>query len=410
MKHFSLIFLLTLCIFSAATAQKSKATKTPPPAKRSFEYDLKFLKKHHPDLVVLSTADQKSQVAICPAYQGRVMTSTSNGLKGSSFGWINHELIASDKPTEHINAFGGEERFWLGPEGGQFSLFFKPGTQFTYDNWFVPKALDTEPFNLTEATETEAKFERSLLLSNYEGTQFNMNIKRTVKILDKKQISNLLEYNLPDGVETVGFESENTLKNMGTNAWEKKSGLLSIWILSMLNADPQATVAIPYDLGDESEIGPIVTDNYFGKVPADRLKAERGLIFFKADGKKRSKIGVSPTRAFPLAVSWDATAGVLTVMQFSKDHNDRDYVNSKWETQKEPFKGDVINVYNDGPNESGKQLGDFYELESSSPAAALKPGESMHHTNRIMHLKGSTLDLEPIARQLLGVGLAEIKN
>jgi hypothetical protein len=410
MRNFSIILLFTLCLFSTATAQKTKTTKTPPPAKGSFGYDLNFLKKHHPDLVVLSTEDKKSQVAICPAYQGRVMTSTAGGLKGSSFGWINHALIASDKPAEHINAFGGEERFWLGPEGGQFSLFFKPGAQFTYDNWFVPKALDTEPFNLIEATETEAKFERSLLLSNYEGTQFNMNIQRTVKLLDKKQISTLLEYNLPDGVETVGFESENTLKNMGTNAWEKKSGLLSIWILSMLNAGPQATVAIPYDLGDESELGPIVSDNYFGKVPADRLKAERGLIFFKADGKKRSKIGVSPTRAFALAVSWDATAGVLTVMQFSKKHNNRDYVNSKWETQKEPFKGDVINAYNDGPNESGKQLGAFYELESSSPAAALKPGESMYHMNRIMHLKGSTLDLEPIARQLLGVGLSEIKN
>jgi hypothetical protein len=24
----------------------------------------------------------------------------------------------------HINVFGGEDRFWLGPEGGQFSIFF----------------------------------------------------------------------------------------------------------------------------------------------------------------------------------------------------------------------------------------------------------------------------------------------
>ena len=24
---------------------------------------------------------------------------------------------------EHIHVFGGEERFWMGPEGGQYALF-----------------------------------------------------------------------------------------------------------------------------------------------------------------------------------------------------------------------------------------------------------------------------------------------
>ena len=29
---------------------------------------------------------------------------------------------------EHVNVFGGEDRFWLGPEGGQYSIFFVKGT------------------------------------------------------------------------------------------------------------------------------------------------------------------------------------------------------------------------------------------------------------------------------------------
>ena len=53
-----------------------------------------------------------------PAYQGRVMTSTAEGDGGMSFGWINNELIDSNREEEHFHAFGGEERFWLGPEGG----------------------------------------------------------------------------------------------------------------------------------------------------------------------------------------------------------------------------------------------------------------------------------------------------
>jgi hypothetical protein len=30
---------------------------------------------------------------------------------------MNHDLIASGKFEEHFSPFGGEERFWIGPEG-----------------------------------------------------------------------------------------------------------------------------------------------------------------------------------------------------------------------------------------------------------------------------------------------------
>ena len=117
-------------------------------AKGTFGYDLDFLKEQHKDLVLLSDDSSKAQLIVLPAYQGRVMTSTAAGNEGSSFGWINYDLIASGKKAEHIHAFGGEERFWLGPEGGQFSIYFKKGIEFTYDNWLVPKEIDTEPFTL----------------------------------------------------------------------------------------------------------------------------------------------------------------------------------------------------------------------------------------------------------------------
>ena len=47
------------------------------------------------------------------------------------------------------------------------------------------------------------------------------------------------------------------------------------------------------------------------------------------------------------------------------------YVNSQWGDQDDPFDGDVINSYNDGPTEDGTIMGPFYEIEASSPAAAL---------------------------------------
>jgi hypothetical protein len=71
--------------------------------------------------------------------------------------------------------------------------------------------------------------------------------------------------------------------------------------------------------------------------------------------------------------------------------------------------GDVVNSYNDGPPEPGqKPLGPFYELETSSPAAALKPGETLVHTHRTMHFVGDSAALDKIARKMLGTGLDAI--
>jgi hypothetical protein len=92
----------------------------------SFQGDVEFLRKHVAT-IVLGVEANGPRVAVVPAYQGRVMTSTAGGPAQSSYGWINYAHIASGKSTPHINVFGGEERFWLGPEGGQFSiLFFSP--------------------------------------------------------------------------------------------------------------------------------------------------------------------------------------------------------------------------------------------------------------------------------------------
>jgi hypothetical protein len=78
-------------------------------------------------------------------------------------------------------------------------------------------------------------------------------------------------------------------------------------------------------------------------------------------------------------------------------------------TQREPFKGDVVNSYNDGPPAPGKPpLGPFYELETSSPALELAPAEEHTHVHRTFHLVGPEGDLDRIARTTLGVGLADL--
>ena len=82
-----------------------------------FADDIAFLKQH--TTLVLLTGAGGAQVAVSPAYQGRVLTSTTGGDKAPSFGWLGREAIASGTYQPHMNVFGGEDRFWLGPEGGQ---------------------------------------------------------------------------------------------------------------------------------------------------------------------------------------------------------------------------------------------------------------------------------------------------
>mgnify|MGYP006307652615 CR=1 FL=1 len=120
---------------------------------------------------------------------------------------------------------------------------------------------------------------------------------------------------------------------------------------------------------------------------------------------------LSPQRARDAAGSYDAANQVLTIVQYNKPADASDYVNSMWELQDEPYGGDVINAYNDGPPAPGaKPLGPFYELETSSPAAALAPGQSIFHTHRTFHLVGEEAELDRVAKTLLGVSIAEITS
>ncbi len=386
-------------------------------APKTFTEDVAFLARHTQPITL---SQGQGKVAVVPEYQGRVMTSTTGGPEDLSFGWLNYAVIeegvlsrekARGKLQEHIHVFGGEERFWMGPEGGQFAIFFRPGAKFVFDDWFTPAVMDTEPFKIESRSDREAVFAKDFALTNYSGTDLNGSVRRTVRVLDAQEIATALGVALPAGVRGVAYETKNELTNRGPKAWERNTGLLSIWLLGMFKPGPETTMVIPFKQGAEAELGPAVNDTYFGKVPADRLIVKEDVLFFRGDGKYRSKIGISPVRSRGTAGSYDARNGVLTLVTYNEQPADKPYVNSMWEIQKAPFAGDVVNAYNDGPPEPGmKPLGPFYELETSSPAAELKPGESLTHVQRTFHLQGSPTDLDPIARKLLGASIETIRS
>lgn len=375
---------------------------------RTFGEDAAFLARHS-RTVEIASADGHARIVVAPQYQGRVMTSTLGGPNGLSYGYLNDDLIKSGKPVPKISVWGGEDRFWLGPEGGQFAIFFKQGDEFTLKDWQTPAPIDSVAYEVVSQTPDSVTLKHDCTLTNYSGTTFNVRIDRTIRIVERESVAGDLGINLA-GCDVVAFESENTITNIGTAPWRRETGLLSIWILGMFKPSDTCTVVIPYKPGPDESHGPVVKDDYFGKVPEDRLTLSDEAIFFRGDSRMRTKIGVGPGRALPVCGSWDPERGVLTLVTYTLPPGvnlSSEYINSMWEHQQNPYAGDVINSYNDAPGKHGPT---FYELETSSPALALAPGQSATHMHRTIHVSGDRSQLDAIARRVLKANLSEIEN
>lgn len=403
----SLLFLVnasSLCCGAVAFAEENGNSPSTP----TFGSDLTLL-RGHTEIIVLRDSEGKAQIALAPAWQGRVMTSTAEGESGRSLGWLNRKHIAAGKMVPHMNVFGGEERFWLGPEGGQFSIFHAKGGGFNWDNWQVPPPLDSLPFEIVKYSGDQAAFRSSFSLTNHSGTTFQVGVKREVHLLSAELAWSHLGISPLKGVSLVAYESINTLTNAGTSPWRKKTGLLSIWIAGMHPSSPSSVFIAPIRQGSRSSLGDEVISDYFATPGPDRLKVTPEAVYFRVDAAFQSKIGISPLRSLGKFGSYDPAHHCLTVVQFSQPPGSTAYVKSKWQIQADPYSGDAINSYNDGPSKPGAEtFGPFYEMESSSPAAELVPGASLEHTHRTIHLIGPGGELDKIARAALGVSIRAI--
>ena len=365
-----------------------------------FGHDVDFLRAHDTGLVILGEGDD--QVVVSPKYQGKVFTSTDSGSYGRSFGWIHYK--AFDPPVDsHMNAYGGENRLWLGPEGGRFSLFFPPGSKMEFANWKTPAAFDTEPWAVTMRNDSVVGLRKAMRLVNYAGDTLQLRIDRTVMLFTPAEIENSLSISHADSVKMVGYATVNMLTNTGKLIWTDSTGMPCLWLLDMFNPSPATTIIIPFhsEAGDTSK--PATTD-YFGEISPDRITFRGSVLYFKADGNSRGKLGVHPGRAKNRIGSYDAAGKVLTITEYDIDPKAR-YLNQEWNTVKPPFSGDAVNAYNDGPLAGGGQMGPFYELESVSPAAYLAPEDRLVHRHFVYHFTGPEAALDAICRKVLGVGL-----
>ena len=400
----TLYYFLAVLMAVACKEQASTKTEETNYMEGTFGYDLSFLQKHD-SVVVLKDGD--AQVIVSPNYQGKVFTSTAAGVNGKSFGWINYKAFTAP-PDPHMNAYGGENRLWLGPEGGPFSLFFPGGVEMNFSNWKTPAPIDTERWESVSKNDQAVTMKKDMELTSYAGTSFSLTVDRTVTILQRNDVMSLAGVEFDTSIKMVGYRTENRLTNKGTVAWNEKTGAPCIWMLDMFNPSAKTVIVVPYEQPGDST-AKIATTDYFGEIPGDRIKYQNGAVLFKADGKSRGKIGLGSSRAKPVAGSFDGENRVLTITFFDVDKNGK-YLNQEWTTKKPPYSGDAVNAYNDGPIEGGSQMGPFYEIESVSPAAFLQPGATLSHNHTVLHFTGNKKILDDIAAKTLGISLNELEN
>jgi len=377
--------------------------------KGTYGYDLMFLKEKDKDLIVLKDDNGKAEVIVSAKYQGKVFTSTACGMDGISIGFVNYDVLNSDIIDEHMNGYGGENRFWLGPEGGQYSVYFEKGKEQIFDNWHTPKPIDIEAWTVVSSNDKNVVLNKEMEVTNYQGYNLKLNVDREVNLISNNQISKLLDVNISDNVNSVAYITDNKITNLNDFEWTTETGAICIWMLDMFIPGPNALTFIPFFEGEEAELGKIATTDYFGEIPGDRLIIRDGMLYLKTDGEFRSKMGMNAKRTKSIAGNYDPDTKRLTITTFDVDEN-AVYLNQEWNPEKDPLTGDAMNAYNDGPLDDGSIMGPFLEVESVSPAAFLKPMESLSHKHTVFHFIGEESDLNPIALKLFGLSLTEIKN
>ncbi|MEW4925523.1 DUF6786 family protein [Algibacter sp. 2305UL17-15] len=342
---------------------------------------------------------KNSAIAVSGAYQGKVFTSTANGLDGKSYGYINWKLFDDNTYETTMSKLGGESRMWFGPEFGEYSIFFDKGVERDVENMKISPELNSRKFELIEQDSLSIVYGSDMNIRNTYGTIFNINAKRKLSLLTQPQIESDLGITLHDNMAYVGFSAETTIKNLG-EPWKKENGLLCIWDLGCMLTSPDNRVIIPLRKNTDALTG------YFTPVTSDRLLIKDTIAFYKADAMGLNKIGVKSQLSKNMMGSYSQKNNQLNIIKFTFE-NDALYVNSLPENRS-PYDGDVTNIFNGEVNEALDRNWPFYEFESSSSAKELDTDETLYHKHTTYHFEGSFDDLNRISKKVLGVDLSNI--
>ena len=340
-----------------------------------------------------------AMIAVSGKYQGRILTSTAKGRIGKSYGWVNWDLIEQEEHSSSMAGLGGESRLWFAPEWGKYSLCFKAEEEHTDENLQRPKDLNTKQFTAIARTKNSLTYGGQMQFTNDQNFVFDLQVERTIALLPKAAIEKTVGFSLSKEIDFVGFSAETSIENIGTQAFQKETGLIAIWEVGCMLTSPDTVIILPLSQPTEA-----ITE-YFTPI-GDRMQIKDQVVYYKGDALGINKIGILPQHCKNVMGSYSPSNQQLNIVTFTFEKEGL-FVNSL-PHNKAPYKGDVINIFN------GEQSDEidlpFYEFESISSAKELAPTEKMLHRQTTYHFEGTIAALDEIAQKVLGVSLMDLPS
>ena len=309
---------------------------------------------------VIELVDQfGGRVAVSPDWNGRVLTSTCDGLDGDSFGCVNVQAIDADRYED----FGGEDLWTISP--------------------FV------HSFGIEDIKEHKTVLQRTLPMNDANGALIEFHLSRSISLLSRQKIGDLFGDAVAgslaqEDVSVVGFRSENTVRS------QEKAHVASRQ-RGMFNASPHTFVIVstpPDDLALEPF--PVETD-YLGGSPHGRIRHLPQALLIRADGHRQCQTTIPFSASPPIFGAVGLRFGTLTLWTFDAPGDSEE---------------DMIRIYNSGhPHTDELEWTEYYEMNCFSAAQKLQPEDSLTYRQYTLHLNADNDTLGHLVQQLFGVPL-----
>jgi len=306
----------------------------------------------------------------------------SAAIDGENCFWINKDKVLANDWN-----FGGQ-RSWIAPETGKKGMF----ADETWSCWQCPPAIDPGNYVTESADSAKCTCRSRFSIQTNDKTVYELSLSRSVQVAD-------IQKKLPSGVGSLAIHFSHSLTNEGTSLIDKEIGL---WSLIMLPNEKAGTVIVPLT----KSTGKCYRDNYFGRVPEDRINIADNLICMQVHGGIIYKIGVPP----------EASTGCIASIRPSRIDNSLIMVIKKFSISSKgvyvdrPLKeqhtnGDAIQSY----NSEGSGADCFFEIECHAPAEKLAPGKTQTHEIAISIYKGPAKDIFAVAASEISINFNPAK-
>ena len=301
------------------------------------------------------------RVAVCPEWNGRVLTSTCDGLDGDSFGCVNVQAM----DIECYEDFGGEDQWTISP--------------------FV------HSFVVEDIKDHKAVLQRTLQMNDANGALVEFHLSRSISLLRRRRIGNLFGDAVADSLEqedvsVVGFRTENTVKS------QEKAHVASRQ-RGMFNASPHTFVIVstPPE-GFAWEPFPVEID-YLGGSPHGRIRHLPLALLIRADGHGRCQTTIPFSAAPPIFGAVELRFGTLTLWTFDLPDNTEE---------------DVIRIYNSGrPHAHELDGAVYYEINCFSATQKLQPESALTYRQYTLHISADNQTLGTLIQQIFDVSLKQ---